>query len=185
MENILALPLTNQLFIVVGGRPAVTRMLDLVARLASIGQLTVLDGGNHINVYPLARELHRISHDPVKALQNIHLARGFTCFQMVTLIEETAGEIHPGEPVIVLDLLSTFYDENVRFDESCRLFEKCLQSLSKISQISPVIVTLKPPPQDFQERQVFVDRFCQAAFQVWELVDPTPQVISQLALPFG
>ena len=86
-------------------------LMEMTAELATKSQVTVVDGGNRFDGYGLARALRRRTSSIPDALQNVLLSRTFTCYQMAVLLENFAqGTL----PIIVLDLLSTFLDENVR-----------------------------------------------------------------------
>ena len=128
-------------------------MLDLAAQLAAHGPLRVLDGGNQFNVYPVARAIRRRTSDLNAALQRIVLSRAFTCYQMVVMLDEAAAAPFP-IPTLALDLLATFYDENVTLVESQRLLRGCISRLLQMSQQIPVIVSVRPPAPICQERTV-------------------------------
>ncbi|MCE1254063.1 MAG: hypothetical protein LWX83_11010 [Anaerolineae bacterium] len=178
--DILALPDSNQLYVVVGGHAAAGRLLNLAARLAVRSPLLILDCGNRANPIPLARELRRLTHDPVRALSNIHTARAFTCYQVIALLENA---IHRPQkyPVLIFDLLATFYDESVPYSEGRRLLEECIQLIGYIRLTSPLVVSAKPPPADFPERKSFLERICGFADQFWVEEMPPDALSRQLS----
>jgi hypothetical protein len=162
------MPLSNQLALVLGPHAAQSQMLDLAAHLAVAGPVRVLDCGNQFNVYPVARAVRRQTSRLSEALGRIHLARAFTCYQVLALLEETPAE---GAPTLVFDLLSTFYDEDVRLPESQRLLRICLAGLRRLSQAAPVIVAARPPkPIVYAERVVLLEALQSAVSTVWETV---------------
>jgi hypothetical protein len=57
----------------------------------------------------------------------------------------------PTVPVILLDFLGTFQDENVPLQERKRLFETCLLQLRRIADTTPVLVTAKTSHKAFSE----------------------------------
>src|SRR3972149_4851684 len=72
--------------------------------------------------------------DPYDILDRIRLSRAFTCFQLAELIENApAGP----EPLIVLDLLATFYDESVPLHDSERLLATTLTHLRGVAPAGP------------------------------------------------
>ncbi|GAP14328.1 hypothetical protein LARV_02095 [Longilinea arvoryzae] len=171
----ITLPETNQLYVVVGGRAATQRLLDLAARLALRGPLLLLDCGNSANPLPLVRELRRLTIDPVRALGNIQLARAFTCYQVKALLEQVA--FFPAQqPLLIFDLLATFYDESVSDAEGRRLLEQSLHCIRHVRRSAPVLISVRQPPADFPEREAFVDLLCGFADQCWleERVEPPP-----------
>ena len=117
-------------------------LFDLAAELALDGPLRALDGGNCINIYPLARALRRRTSRLQAALGNVRLARAFTCYQMLALLVET-----PASPVptLVLDLLCTFYDESVPLPESRRLLDAAIRELLRLRAGGPLAVSVRAP----------------------------------------
>jgi hypothetical protein len=144
--------------------------LEFIAELAQSGPVRVLDGGNRFDLLSLNRELRRRKLALYTALERVRVARAFTCYQMTTLLEKPAPG---GIPTLVLNLLSTFQDENASLPERLRLLETCLHCLRKNARHSPVLIILHP--QDSEEP--FLVRIREAADQVWtfELHDPTIQ----------
>ncbi len=171
----LSLQLSNHLLLVTGAAPVDEAMLDLVARLAlketpGACSVRVLDGGNHFNAYTVARSIRRQTVDLVEtplegALRRIHLSRAFTCYQMVTLLQETPLD---ATPTCLLDLLSTFYDEAVRLEESRRLLQICLKAIQRLSSQAPVIVNVWPAGARHADRACLYETLQASASQVWE-----------------
>lgn len=162
----LSLPLANRFFVVVAPHAATPQLFELSARLSTAGPLRVLDGGNRYNIYPVAAALRRQTADLHAALERITLARAFTCYQMLALLAQT-----PMQPIptLLVDMLATFYDENVTLEESQRLLEACLPHLQRLSTVAPLVVSLKPPHSLASERNVLVDTLCRSADQCWSL----------------
>lgn len=146
-------------------------LLDLAARLACHGPLCVLDGGNRFNAYRLARALRRQTTEITPALARISLARAFTCYQMEALLAQAAL---PALPTLALDLLATFYDESVAFDERRWLLGRCAGHLRRLSRRAPVAVSAYPAGGDQAGQQELLDLLCETADQVWEMGSPVP-----------
>jgi hypothetical protein len=137
-----------------------------------------LDGGNRFNVYPVAKALRRQTADMEAALARITLSRAFTCYQMLSLLQETpAGDA----PTLLLDFLATFYDENVTLAESQRLVAACLPHFKRLGAHAPLIISVKPPAPVAAERQVLIEQLQQAVDQTWTL-EPPPEVVLQPGL---
>lgn len=147
--NELSLPLPNRLLLIVAGHAAAAPMLELSAALAHNGPLRVVDGGNRFNVYAVARAARRRSSDLRALLERIHLARAFTCHQMLTLLAGLPAAPHP---TLVIDLLATFYDESVPMLESERLLRACLGHLRRLSAAAPLVISARPPAQAAADR---------------------------------
>jgi hypothetical protein len=169
----LTLPLPNQLLVLTAPHAAVPLMLELSARLALSGELRVLDGGNRFNVYPVARTIRRYTAELTAALARIRLARAFTCYQAAAMLAEMPAE---PRPLLVLDLLATFYDESVNLAESRRLLAECIPHLRRLSCVAPVVVSAKPPAPIHPERAVLAEALRGASSGTWQLEAlPAPQ----------
>lgn len=152
-------------------------VVDAAAHLAHQGPVRVLDGGNVFNAYRVARAIRRRTHRMTATLEQIHVARAFTCYQMVTLLEES-----PALPIptLVLNLLVTFYDENVKLGESERLLEESLGHLERMSKSGLVIATTRPPKAIHAERFHLLEWMEAAADQVISMETPAPMLAPRL-----
>lgn len=177
----ITLPETNQLYAVIGGHAAAGRLLDLAARLALRGPLLLLDCGNRANPLPLVRELRRLTLDPVRALGNIQLARAFTCYQVKVLLEQVAF-FPTQQPLLIFDLLATFYDESVSYAEGRRLLEQSLHCIRHVRRSAPVLISARRPPDEFPERAAFVELLCSFSDQSWVEESAAPQPPAQMPL---
>jgi len=107
--DILPLPQPHSLTVFCGsGRSE--PVAQVMAELALRGPLTILDGGNRFPAYHLIRLIRGRTPDPSAVLQHTFVRRAFTCYQMLVLLEGTPAL---SQPYILLDLLATFYDEQV------------------------------------------------------------------------
>lgn len=149
-------------------------MWDLIARLACRGALRLLDGGNRFDVYrcnlAVGHALGGQTADLPPVLERIHLSRAFTCYQLVALMKETPTQ---QVPTLVLDLLATFYDENVSTTESLRLLRICLAHLQRLNRLAPVAISVRPGPPE--SRPELLDVLLEAADQVWTLEPNLPK----------
>ena len=124
--------------LLVGPRSLNATMLAVIARLGESGPLRVLDGGNRFNAYTVARA----AHGRQDILDRITVARAFTCYQVLSLLEDTpAIQI----PFVILDFLSTFYDESVQVGERKRLLRACTLHLERLAGASGGAVSVHPP----------------------------------------
>ncbi len=140
-------------------------MLSLAARLALHTQLRVLDGGNRFNAREAARILRNLNApDLYEALGRIRLARAFTCYQMLALLEQTPPAPYP---TLVFDLLDTFYDESAPLGERRRLVESCIACLRNLTRQAPVVVSLRPPQPPHSDPTGFLETLQQAADSLW------------------
>lgn len=161
-------------------------MNTFAARLALAGPLQVLDGGNSFDALRIARLVRRRTPDLEKVLTRLMVARAFTCFQMVAMLERQPDIACP---VLVFDLLSTFCDENVTLGERKRLLEQALGRLKHLSRLAPVAVSAAPWADGTADERLpaghparyaaplpeLLERLEQATDQVFRFVDPQPR----------
>jgi hypothetical protein len=186
-------PLAGKITLVVVPRRDIQPLLGMAARLALSAPLRVLDGGNCFNAYIvaqalrpalLAQQARQQMQDVEAALGRIRVSRAFTCYQMVTLLDET--EAIPAATV-VLDLLATFRDETVPLAERQRLLGHCLGRLERLAAAAPLLVSASPdggPPMSRPHRQrqspsddELLMRLERAADQVWRFGSAPPAMV--------
>jgi hypothetical protein len=145
----------NHLHILIHPNPGASRLLlDLAASLALRGPLTVLDGGNCFNIYTVAQALRRGGADVRQALGRIHVARAFTCYQMAALVcqaPEPPAESAATAPLMVLDFLNTFLDENVSLGERKRLLRSTLPALRQRCLTAPILISIRKEVPELME----------------------------------
>lgn len=167
--QIIPAPDAGQILLVITPYIGGQAVFDLVARLALQGALEVVDGGNTFNAYHVVRALHRQTPAYAQAMARVRLARVFTCYQMATLLAELEGQPRGGAPLLALDFLSTFADQNVAVAERRRLLKECLKRLSKMTAGGPVGVWVRARtvvPEEIGEFIALVER---AAGRIWRL----------------
>ncbi len=164
--NALTIHKNKQIALLIAPNAAQTLMLELVGKLAIEGPVHVLDGGNQLNVYRVARTIRLYTEHLSHALKNISIVRAFTCYQMAAALNQT--RMPPG-PILVLDMLSTFYDENVHLIESKRLLNACLKDMHRISASTSIAVSARPPLAAQRDRLALLEILRQSANQFWEV----------------
>ncbi|MFQ5421931.1 MAG: hypothetical protein ACE5EY_16410 [Anaerolineae bacterium] len=168
----ILLPATHERGImVVIGLPDKNPILELIVQLALLHPVQVIVGGNRFDAHQLARIIRRHTVQLDQTLARIQQARPFTCYQALKLLEDTK----PTTPLVAIDLLITFYDENISDSESIRLVNIAITHLRRLGQQSPVLVTLRPSVTSTRSGltnliqniadEVFVFDFPQESFQ--------------------
>jgi hypothetical protein len=112
--------------------------LIAVAYLARLVPLTVFDCGRRFDSSVVARA----AQGRKEIIDNIKIQRAFTCFEAVKLLAQTQAE---KTPVIVLDFLATFYDENVKLSARNFLLERSLRHFQRLSQFAGLAVSVYAP----------------------------------------
>lgn len=123
-------------------------LMEPLAELAQRGPLTVIDGGNHFNAYRLAKAIRARGLDPTPFLKQVYISRSFTCHQLAATLSSPIARV---SPLVVLDLLATFQDENVSLRERKQLFAACLAQLRRTARSRPLLITAKTSHTDFIE----------------------------------
>jgi hypothetical protein len=129
----------------------------------------LLDAGNCFDGYGLARQLRQQTSYWQQALERISVARAFTCYQVETLLTESLSDV---SPVLVLNLLDTFYDENVNLAERLRLLDISLAELRRLCRSASVAVSASQPKPG--QPGEMLEMLTAAAGQVWSYEEPQP-----------
>ncbi len=160
----------RQLHLVIAPHRTQRQMMTiLTARLALTGRVRLVDAGNCFDGYGLARQLRQQTSYWQPALERVSVARAFTCYQVETLLSESVSDL---APVLVLNLLDTFYDENVKLAERLRLLEVSLSEIRRLCRAAPVAVsTCQTQPGQPVELLEMLEG---AAAQVWSYEEPQP-----------
>lgn len=166
-------PLPPKRFLAIGAHALSERMLQLVSALALRQSVTVLDCGNRSNMYAVARLIRPHTADPVSVMRNIRLSRAFTCYQVLAMIQATARHPMSG-PLVLLDLLATFLDEDVKLKDSRRLLAHSLDLLTQLSHQVPVVISTRPIPSIAENRNILLEELKACADVCWEEPLPLP-----------
>lgn len=169
-------PLPPKRFLAIGAHALSERMLQLISTLALRQSVTVLDCGNRSNMYAVARLIRPYTSDPVSVMNNIRLSRAFTCYQVLAMIQATARYPMNG-PLVLLDLLATFLDEDVKLKDSQRLLGHSLSLLTRLSHQVPVVISTRPLPPIAENRGILLEELKASVDVCWE--EPLPLPASQ------
>jgi hypothetical protein len=166
----------KRLIAVLAPHAAREHMLALAARLARSRPLLVLDAGNRFNAYRVAHFLRELGIDGFReGLERIRVARAFTPYQVLALLEATDSTSYA---TLVLDLLNTFYDESLPHAERKRLLFRSVAHLRRLSAQAIVVVSVRPPPPPHQDPQGLVQIIQEAADETlfFEELQPPKQL---------
>lgn len=123
-------------------------LMQPLAIMALRGPLNIIDGGNHFNAYRLAKAIRARGVDPTPVLKQVYISRSFTCHQLAACLASVS--LH-SSPLIVLDFLATFQDENVPLAERKRLFLTCKTRSIQVARHHPTLITVKTNQVEFFE----------------------------------
>jgi hypothetical protein len=161
------MPLPAKRFLAIGSHALSERMLQLISALALQQSVTVLDCGNCSNMYAVAKQIRPYTNDPVAVMNKIRLSRAFTCYQVLAMLQSCAyQDLH--HPIVVLDLLATFLDDDVEIKDSQRLLSHSLAILEKMSHFSPVLISTRQIPAIAEHRKPLLDQLKANVDICWE-----------------
>jgi hypothetical protein len=153
--------------------PPQKRLLVAIAYLAYNSPLMVFDCGRKFDSSIVARA----AHGRQEIIDRIKIQRAFTCDEAVKLLEQIpVGK----EPIVILDFLSTFYDENVKTNTRNFLFENSLHHFKRLSRAGGLAVSVYPAPVSEAALDLF-ERLQSAAPHI-SVYESTQNRASQLSL---
>ena len=120
--------------------PEKEKITELIAKLILRGPLRVVAGSDWLPAYALSRRIRQRSLDVKQILDRLYVARAFTCYQVLDLLEGTRSS---GDPLLILDLLHNFYDPDIPLPTRLRILKQCSQHLERLSYHRPVAVLIQ------------------------------------------
>jgi hypothetical protein len=123
-------------------------ILLICAQLAEHIPLVILDCNRRYDPSIVVRA----ARGRIEITDRIQSQRAFICYEVAKLLQRTpAGKA----PVLVLDMLATFYDENVQMNVRRFLLESSILHLQRLSGRTGVAVFVQPPPAQSDSRSLF------------------------------
>jgi hypothetical protein len=83
---------------------------QLFAEFALRGSFYAIAGGEWLPTYALVQSVRRRTTEVQRVLGRVRLARPFTCYQVLDLLEDIRPE---RDPILVLDFLHHFYNPDI------------------------------------------------------------------------
>ncbi|HMA83022.1 MAG TPA: hypothetical protein VKP59_02210 [Candidatus Thermoplasmatota archaeon] len=127
----------------------------------------VLDAGNQINPFLLARLARLQINSDEDVLQNVYLSRAYTIYQLTDLIHshvETLIQKKRPVTLILTGLCSLLADANLSKDEANHLFTSMMKKIKQMTeqyQIATVIIDTHTIDLDKASFEVFIDTLIQ------------------------
>ena len=136
------------------------QMLELIARMACLGPVRVIDGCNCCDGFQLAHRISQMTIELYPAMERILTVWPDNCYKMHTMVTQAPQD---GIPLLIPGMLTTFYDEDVSLKETQRLLRSCLETLLSLRATQSVIISASPPIQRIAERKILLDMLMEAA----------------------
>ena len=110
---------------------------ELFATLALRGSFYAIAGGEWIPTYAVVQAVRRRTTDVQQVLGRVRLARPFTCYQVLDLLEDIRPE---RDPILVLDFLHHFYNPDIQPGVRRRVLEQCCRQLQRLALSRQLLV---------------------------------------------
>lgn len=133
-----------------GASRTVAGLLELLyaGSAAAGGRISLLEGANRFDPYRIGELGRGMGVDATEALRRIRLARAFTAYQMVALVDRWAAEVRRDRPSLLVghDLPSLFHDPEIPDEERDGLLRHVARSLRAVCEraSAPLLLTLGP-----------------------------------------
>ena len=126
-----------------------TSKTDLIAHLILSGPLLVISGDEWLPAFALPRLLRRQTTQVKAIMDHLHTVRASTCYRLLDSLSSTA----PGsEPILVLEFLHTFYDDDIPLRTRLFKLRQCCRMLDRLSMDRPIIImTRRMGNEDFEK----------------------------------
>jgi hypothetical protein len=149
---------------------------ELIARLILSGPLFVLSGDEWLPSFDLPRIIRERTTEIKSVMSRLCTARTSTCHR---LFDSLANIPSKGEPILVLDLLHTFYDTDVPLRVRLFRLRDCCRELKRLAFYRPVIVMTQEMAGEEYEK--FIPALRSVSDKTFTL-DPELETIKQPAL---
>jgi hypothetical protein len=122
---------------------------SLIATLILNGPLFVVSGDEWLPAFILPRIIRKQTTQIKEMMDRLYTVRASTCYR---LFDSLANIPSKGEPILVLDFLHTFYDEDISL--RVRLFQlrECCRELARLAFYRPMIVMTREREAEDYER---------------------------------
>ena len=131
---------SRRLTLVVAERYERENITELIAALCMRGPLYVLAGSDWLPGYGLTRLIRHQTHEVRQTLKHVRMARAFTCYQLLDLI----ANLRPNdEPLLILDFLNTFLNDDIPLPVRFRVLRQCCEHLQRLAFRKPAVILVQ------------------------------------------
>lgn len=132
----------------VGPARPVEGLLELLYAgvIATGGRISLLEGANRFHPYRIAERIRSLGGDPGEGLERVRLARAFTAYQMVALVDRWAREVRAQRPSLLVahEVPTLFFETEFPPEERAPLLRHVatvLQRLARTVRV-PMLLTV-------------------------------------------
>ena len=149
---------------------------DLIGNLIINGPLLIVSGDEWLPSFLLPRIVRGHTTGVKMILDRLRTVRASTCFR---LYDSLANIPSKGEPVLVMDVLHTFYDGDLPLRHRLFRLRECCRELMRLAFYRPVIVMTQE--QEGEEYEKFIPALSSIADKRFTLA-PEPEPVKQPVL---
>ena len=167
---------SRRLTLVVAERYERENVTELIAALCLRGPLYVLAGSDWLPSYSLTRLIRHQTYEVKQTLNHVRMARAFTCYQLLDLIANLRPD---DEPLLILDFLNTFQDDDIPLPVRFRVLRQCSGHLQRLAFRKPVVIFVQGLKTENSE--AFLSILQQGADEILN-IEGEPERVCQPAL---
>jgi hypothetical protein len=183
-------PKTGKWLLVMGSRAVVPTLLKTIIRLAEAEPsadnaretaygdpiphrqcVRVVDGGFLYD----ARQVNYMLHGRKDLQKRIQVNTAEDCYELLSILERMPKE---PTPIVVLDLLSMFFDPFIWGETRMEMLAQCLNHLDRLAKSTGVLVSIHPPNVITQTDKELLDMVTEAAKDTYHVNMATPAPVS-------
>jgi hypothetical protein len=164
------------LLTVINGRQR-GQIAELIATMAIRESFSIVAGSEWLPLYDVARHLSYQTNDFKRIMDQVRLARAFTCYQLLDILNHTPPV---REPLLVVNGLHPFYDADVQPDVRSRVLEACVRRLDDLSYARPIAVIVEH--EEAVEYETYFPKLAAIADRILPLADLEEEPAVQLRM---
>jgi len=149
---------------------------DLIGNLIIKGPLFIVSGDEWLPLFLLPRLVRGQTTEVKMLMDRLRTVRASTCFR---LYDSLANIPSKGEPLLVMDFLHTFYDDDIPLRHRLFRLRECCRELKRLAFYRPVIVMTQE--QEGEEYEKFIPALSPIADTCFTLASE-PETIKQPVL---
>ena len=149
---------------------------DLIGNLIINGPLFIVSGDEWLPSFLLPRIVRGHTTGVKMIMDRLRTVRASTCFR---IYDSLASIPSRGEPLLVMDFLHTFYDDDIPLRHRLFRLRECCRELKRLAFYRPVIVLTQEC--EGEEYEKFIPALSSIADQSFTLA-PNPETIKQPVL---
>jgi len=123
------------------------------------GRISLLEGANRFHPYRIGELGRAFGVDAAETLRRVRLARAFTAYQMVALVDGWAREVRRHPPTLLVGhaLPALFADAEIPDDERSALLGHVARTLAALAREVALPLLLTLTPEEFARFRVLAD----------------------------